>query len=671
MPELDTVQKFTEIAREVQSRLKKELFAEEYIGAIDVNQAHLPERKSLIASNGDFILLRFTGSEMYDLLRQTLNSIDETATDMPLMTTEKATLKWMVRVFDWVGSINLVENILGQLVINADQAFEVLEQGHSIFYTVMDEVRTYLRGEHVGIEIFPHGLKVSTIADDLDSLGIGLLRWASFLFECLKSDVEKEDKWKDHSLGAIKSFLTFESESIGGTLTTFKNAMQFSDYVESLIAFASTLIIQDAEIIHSLSSLREKMKNNVFFQKSVEGERLELEKRKFLLEKLRFTNPRNIVLDRYELLDSMMSRLSRIPYEDDEEVFRCIDDESFFDGEPSVRDKSRVFLEKSLWTGMETLGFDSKEMNARDCCSVLAWDLEDAVYMKYQKDNSDVVCNEYREKIRSLRFNLQDPKNPMLCAQVLAGDMTIQELVSASTEDLASIELKLKRRRVEEEALKNILLSADSEKKLLPQMGTSLKIENEGGDACTLPSPTTHHSSPSQKETSQILASIPPPPMRVKHKSLVTTLNSSPSQFDSPPSSPLLLTPQHKTNAGRSSKYILSQTGADLFQITISKLKRSFTAKLADDQLFEFDVNRFLPTDLVEKGRLSVDEFNKFINQKTKDGKWHVAHLKLAIGNDDSNMNCYKRFYKEYESLGRQVYTFLFLKLATMFHFTN
>ena len=662
MPELEAVQRVTDIARKVQSRLKKELFAEEYIAAIDVNQAHLPTKKSLISSTGDFVLLRFTGSEMYGLLRQTLDSIGEMATEMLVMTPEKATLQWMARVFDWVGSINLVENVHGQLVINADQAFGVLEQGHSIFYSVLDEVQTYLRGEHVGLEVFPHGLKISTMADDLDSLGMGLLRWASFLFECLKSDVEKEDRWKDHSLGAVKSFLKFEADCIGGTITAFKDAMQFNDYVESLIAFSSTLIIQDADIIYSLSLLREKLKNNVVFQNSIHGERMDMANRKFLLEKERFTNPGNIVRDRYELLDNIVSRLSQIPYDDDTGISRCIDDDMLFDGEPSVRDKSRVFLEKCLWSGLETLGFEAAEMDAQDYCSILAWDLEDAVYTKFQKENSDIVSSEYRDKIRSLRFNLQDPKNPMLVAQVLAGDMSIQELVSASTEDLASIEMKLKRRKVEEEALKNVVLSADSEKKILPKLGISLEMEiadssgvgssqSMGGDDNSSPS----HFSPSLKHaTNQILASIPPPPLRAKHKvSAGAAFCSSPTHFDSPPPSPVLSSSsQSNTTAGRT-EYIVSRTGTDLFQITISKLKRSFTTKLAVDQVFEFDVDRFLPADLVEKGRLSIDEFNKFIHQKTRDGKWSLAHLKLASISGDSDVNCYKRFYKEYESLGR------------------
>lgn len=648
MPELEAVQRVTATAIELQSRLKNELFSEEYIGAVDVNQAHLPYAKSLIADNGNFVLPRFTGSEMYEMLRHTLHSIYETATQLPIVTFEKATLNWMIRILNWVGSIRLVENSFYQLVIDIDQAFEVLEQGHALFYSVLDEIQSYLRGEMVGLQVFPHIVQVSAMTDNLDCLGIGLLRWASFLFESLKADVDRHDRWKEHTLRVTNIFTNFESECVCGAVTLFKDATHFRDDVESLIIFSSSLIIQDIDILHSLSSLREKMKSNVLFLKSIEVERDAMENRKLMLEKLRFTNPHNVVNDRYELLDGLLGRLNQISNENDSEMLQFIDDESLFDGEPSVRDKSRFFLEKGLWTGMETLGFLSKEIYAQDFCSILAWDLEDAVYMKYQKDNSDVVSNDYREKIRSLRFNLQDPKNPILCAQVIAGVMSIQDLVSASTEDLASIELKLKRRKVEEEALKNVVLSLDSEKKLPPDLGIRSEL-----DEITPIEPAMEVEDDVERVPNHILASIPPPPMRGKqksHESVVSTFRSSPNHYDSP----RLLPKKHLSAAAGpfSTRYILSQDGSDLFQITISKLKISFITKIAVDQSFEFEADRFLPSVLVEKGRLSIDEFNKFIYQKTKDGKWSVAHLKLTSITGDS-LNHYKKFYKEYESLGR------------------
>jgi hypothetical protein len=90
-----------------------------------------------------------------------------------------------------------------------------------------------------------------------------------------------------------------------------------------------------------------------------------------------------------------------------------------------------------------------------------------------------------------------------------------------------------------------------------------------------------------------------------------------------------------------------------LFQICISKLKISFTTKIAADPNCQLEVDYLLPSILVEKGRLSVDEFNKFIHAKTKGRKWSLVCMKLSSIDGESNSKLYKRYYKEYESLGR------------------
>lgn len=722
MPELEMVQKVASTAHQVQERLKNELFGDEYNGLTDVNNARLPDGKSLIANNGDLVLHQFTGSQMYTSLRQTLQSIQETVVQLPVRTPEKATLEWMTKIFTWVESIQSAECYSNdQLVIKIEHALEILEQGHRVFYCVSDEVQSYLRGRKVGLQVFPQKFDVDAMKGGSYTLGLGLLRWAALLFECLQSDVDEEDRWKVRALEKTNSFTTFEFESSGGTVTSFMDADKFRDDVKSLIAEASTLIVQDDELLCSLSLLPEKAKNNALFQKSLEAERIAIEEKEYLLLKEKFENPQNIVNDRFELLDSLMRRLPPSDEDDDKLLPEDADDNSLFVGEPSVRDKSRFFLEKSLFTGIETLGLDPKEEEINDFCSIFAWNLEDAVNNKYHNvhDSSAPISSEYRDKIRSLRFNLQDPKNPMLCARVLSGGMSIEELISASTEDLASTELKRKRRKVEEEARKSVVLSADSAKQKPPPTGITselaAKIRIEGAKmegssaseavssaalkseedydqdesgvgpaaASTLASSLRQNfhyspaspSSPSvqhvPEETKKILASLPPPPMgRMKneHRDQYDSDSPPPSPLlsaEDPPPSPLLSAEDqppspllsakesYSPNARSRSQHITSQTGTDLFQITISKLKLSFTTKIAADQSCKFEVDCFLPSILVEKGRLPIDDLNKFIYDKTKSGRWNLAHLKLSSITGDSNTSSYKKFYKEYESLNR------------------
>lgn len=682
IPELELLQSAADVTSKIQTRLQNDFFSYEYMGATDVSQARLPNRTSLIQSRGDFILHRFIGSEMYEEIRRTLLPIHEMAAQLPVRTVEKATLEWMISIINWIESIHPEEDFRHQLVLKIEHALEVLEQGHRIFYSLPDEVHAYLKQAKVGIHVLPQSFNVFDISG-VCTIGIGLLKWAAILYECLKSDVQKIVRWRLSASYAIESFLKVYSECVGGTPASFSDATMFRDIVDRLIHESSNLIVADNELIYSLTSLSKRMKMNLSFQKSIDDERRAMELKQILADKVQFTNPQNIVNNRYDLLDSIMGRLAILPCETDD-----IDDNGvLFAGDSSVRDKSRFFLETSLWTGMETLGFDLKETDAQDFSSIIAWRLEEIVHEVYNTDNSsDSVSSEYRNKIRDLRFNLMNPKNPMLCARVLAGEMTLHDLVSASTEDLASNELKLMRRKVEEESIKNVVLAADREKKehyISNELAAKIRIDGgvddnahklnssssmirnsqEAGisaslrdeDMDALLSKYQSASSPepdlslrlATKETTHIL--LPAPPMRVKkkHVPVGSAFESRLDQLDPPP--PL----QNELTSKSPIRHILSQSQTDLFQICISKLKISFTTKIAADPNCQLEVDYLLPSILVEKGRLSVDEFNKFIHAKTKGRKWSLVCMKLSSIDGESNSKLYKRYYKEYESLGR------------------
>jgi len=328
----------------------------------------------------------------------------------------------------------------------------------------------------------------------------------------------------------------FELDGISGIVSSFGDATVFRDNVDSLIAEASKLIIQDDELLCSLSSLPEKMKISALFQRCPKVERIAIEEKKFLSAKEKFANPQNIVDDRYELLESLLHRLPPST-EMDGILQENFDDNSLFIGEPSVRDKSRFLLEKSLFTGMETLGLDPKETDAQDFCSIFAWNLEEAVNEKYH--NSLVsMTNEYRDKIRILRFNLQDPKNPMLCAQVLAGNLSIKELISASTEALASNELKLMRRQVVEEPIKSVVLSADSTKQKPPPEGISFelaaKIRIDKSTTVRSQSPVIASAVKSEAGPSQDYGEVVPSTTSLLSPSLEQYLNKLPASLSSP-----------------------------------------------------------------------------------------------------------------------------------------
>lgn len=679
-PELSTFKNAASVALQVKDRVAKELFREEYNG-IDVNKGRLPDKSSLLAANGDFLLYRFTGGDMYSAIEKALNSLIEISSQLPITTEDKATVIWMVKVFDWVTSLRdavtdqtVVEGPNNmRLVLKVDHALSILERGHEVFYSVPDEVQRQLSLNKISTKILPRRLSVNMMKQSTFTLGLGLLRWSVLLFECLKVDLDSQDSWKQAVLSVTQTYHMFEAN---GLLPAFGRVTEYCDKVKQLVSVAENLVIQDDDLIRSLFRLSNTISNSDVFKKQLEIERIASEEKRFALEKNRFESPSNIVTARNDHLDSLLSRFSS-----DNEVVATQDEDSLFlADDASVRDKSRIFLEKSLSKGIETLGMELNEQT-RDFVSNLAWELELAIFLKYC--SNETLSSEYREKVRSLRFNLQDPKNPMLCTRVVSGQLEISDLIEMSTDALASKQLKQIRQQVVQDAIKNVVISpgsneASSSSGITSELAKKIRIEsmkksNATSTATAKKTSNTPHNSPATNSAtspgsasfspvqadppilstfnnstvSELLAAIPPPPMGgIDH----------PAQSFPPP---MMYPPPHESsfssfeNAHSRGHHIPSQDGSEDFSFTISRLKVSFTSKIFIEQSCEYQLDGFLPTSLVEKGRLPVDEFNKFVNEKSRSGRWKVVIMKLSSMSGGENTSSYKRFYKEYESLRR------------------
>ncbi|KAJ3013847.1 RNA polymerase II elongation factor [Thoreauomyces humboldtii] len=73
-----------------------------------------------------------------------------------------------------------------------------------------------------------------------------------------------------------------------------------------------------------------------------------------------------------------------------------------------------------------------------------AYILKKAVHLERLtfEDNEKDIGTGYKNRIKTLRFNLTDSNNPDLCNNVLGGDISIPELAAMSTQDMASEERK-------------------------------------------------------------------------------------------------------------------------------------------------------------------------------------------------------------------------------------
>ena len=122
--------------------------------------------------------------------------------------------------------------------------------------------------------------------------------------------------------------------------------------------------------------------------------------------------------------------------------------------------------------------------------------LEEALFHSF---NQSVSCLGYKTKVRSLSYNLKDPKNTSLRHRISNGEVTPLQLVEMSADQLANEEIGSEIQRCKEQALQNSVFESEEALKqiLFPQqLLNPLKKASEEQFLSTLEVTrlSTHHS---------------------------------------------------------------------------------------------------------------------------------------------------------------------------------
>lgn len=118
----------------------------------------------------------------------------------------------------------------------------------------------------------------------------------------------------------------------------------------------------------------------------------------------------------------------------------------------STRDKARTFLWKALVDGLETAAAAAAAGSATATeTGRVAAAIEDALWERFVVDKQS--NKDYNAQLKTLKWNLADPKNPDLNLKVLWGMYTAEQLASMTSADLASDEKKREREQQKQESL--------------------------------------------------------------------------------------------------------------------------------------------------------------------------------------------------------------------------
>jgi len=161
-------------------------------------------------------------------------------------------------------------------------------------------------------------------------------------------------------------------------------------------------------------------------------------------------------------------------------------DVSHFYAEPdegdSFREKNQVNIRNCFLRGVEKLGLNLDEKTEVHC-AMKALELESRLEEQF-RCNSGGVSVTYKSQSRTLLSNLKDARNPTLCARVLLGKISVDDLVVMSASELASKRVKEERAKAVEEVLRDVVLTKAPKAKGGSEITTGEALTTKGIGTC-------------------------------------------------------------------------------------------------------------------------------------------------------------------------------------------
>jgi hypothetical protein len=661
------------------------------------DRAAFPDSGSLVGKKGEFILFRLTGSELFELMQVSMHALSLVAENVLAETPGKATFDWIrlavlwiERLADAVTKDSPFEDAHGNiLVIPGTEARVILQDGKELFLTIPEDLKKTLsqHGIFVSTNKQERTLRVTLKKDGAQhSVGGTVIRWCPILFDSLRADVSRLDRWEKELTRILIEFNKFFSETRDHPKHNEKNLYRwycFREQVSTLLndGAESLLVAPQRGLVNSFRNLLNSIQNYLTKHSKPEYDRR--------CAKKWFAQSTSLLDDRFLLLESLLYRKALFV----ETTSPPISKES----ETSFRDTCRAYIGRSLSKALKVFGMTDrpetmKSTNLESHAAIKAWEIENEMYDKFQEElGLAKVSDEYRNKARSLRWSLEDKHNVSLCIRVLLGDISAAELVSMPPVQLASQKAKRERARAAKAAmswanltpeitadepsgnLKEPPLYAIKEEPETPKSslaglasaikGTKevdsvakVKIDGSAGDDAAKATRISESSKPRSvlKRSESAMGGEMRPPAALKALMKATTKSSRPppppslvnsfQQRAESPTPDVAAAPASKDRGMR----VMSSLGGDKFRIEIANSSTAFYAAfyLEDDsQVF---VNRFLPDSLSQKGRLNPDAFASFLSDKLSGGRWVAIPLRLTTITDGDAKE-YKKFYREYE----------------------
>jgi len=644
------------------------------------DRVSIPEGGSLVGEDGTFHLYRLTGSPLFKALRTSIESISTIARDVLGNTPGKAAFEWIYQAFFWIDSIHAKvttkTDSLGaqRLSIPGVEAKKLLKRADEIFLNLPEDLRKTLSQHKIFIAATKDGkLTVrSRKGGAHHAVGATIIRWCPFLYNALKHDVSNLEAWEVEVARVSQDFLSIRKFAEGKPMNdpvVVQQSFGCREDLAQLLAAGAELVVLPSPI---LSESCQTLYNNISSYLSNNASR-EATKR---FVNSRYVDGGAVIQNRKLLLDSLLARRSelRVSKMNTDNVDEASNQLLF-------RNAGRTIFAGALKKRITTLGLPDRD-TAASHCEVKAWEIENALFDRYQRELGDSqISAEYREKARALRRSLEDTENLSLCINVLSGKTSPDDLVRMSTDQLANPTVRKDREKATKAARQWAVLTEPS--------STAEKVNSNTKNAAqvkpaSMPSVAQHVS----RRTTRNAGSPSLPPAASKPQAAQRDSNEEAKGMESaerdsdvrpaskfhdllktasrakrapPPPPPSLVDMSMNSVARESStdvdEVVTNSVGGDEFFFSLADGARSFMANLYAEMDPQNEADGLLPESLTERGRLTMDNFSKFLADKLKNGRWNAMALRLNTMSDKDAKE-HKKFCKDYEGVKNRIAMF-------------
>jgi len=650
--------------------MKLHAFLKKDVDIYKADRKSYPSGRSLVEREGEFVLFRLTGSELFESVLQSMHELAAIDEDVFAETPEKVTFEWIQRGVTWIAELNEAvtrDSPFGNedklyFTVPEDKAKKLLERGAQIFSEVPRDLKTTLS---------QHGIVVSTSKADqiikvvskkdgaLHSVGGTVMRWCPILLKCLNSDQLKLNVWKKE----VQS-LTCEVDEYfwDGDVPSDEQAAYVSYRLRERATYLlengarSLVVAPKPGVVAAFKELSDCTKRMYHKTSIPEFDR------KF--SRMWFLEGRPVMDQRFILLESLLYRRFLDVSRDDVPLPA--------DGQKTFRDTCRSILLDCFMKALKTVGMHHLfKLNVlQSFCSSRTWEIENEMFDRYQDSlGASKASQEYTKKCRNLKASLKENNN-CTCLEILLGDLTAQKLLRMSSNELASQTVKAARTRAEEGARNAALLVTGSATSLPPRdnrTGQSMHsdvakprsiLRMAKGSASPVIEIATAPDFPTASSEDENSTGSPPGDEHANvaraeftrsEAAIALTLAAARSSLPPPP--PPSLLNAFKPRVEDESEYgnrISCKSGGDEFQFDIFNLGITCRTALYLEDSNLSQVDRFLPEVFTQKGRLSVEEFSSWISDKIGSGRWAVIALRLVPLSEDDHLQLkYLRFDSE------------------------